>query len=211
MPVGVMCEPLILLPPPESANNSRGRPTDNSVSDARNGIGRLLDFDNRRRPHSSLANGTPDQAYLTQPCSTKARPTRLAAEPQPTFHLATRENRPNDRDHLCAVMRINGAQKRTRTSTPFPALAPEASASTNSAIWASCTWRLAALSTEPPGVRGKTPDPKARVNWQCANWQSSNWQCANGQSPNWRSSAGQTTLSRGARAGTGPAPGSRSA
>jgi uncharacterized protein YbjT (DUF2867 family) len=30
----------------------------------------------------------------------------------------------------------NGAQKRTRTSTPLRALAPEASASTNSAIWA---------------------------------------------------------------------------
>ena len=29
-----------------------------------------------------------------------------------------------------------GAQERTRTSTPFRALAPEASASTNSATWA---------------------------------------------------------------------------
>lgn len=30
----------------------------------------------------------------------------------------------------------DGAQKKTRTSTPFRELAPEASASTNSAIWA---------------------------------------------------------------------------
>ena len=32
-----------------------------------------------------------------------------------------------------------GAQKRTRTSTPLRAPAPEAGASTNSAIWARCT------------------------------------------------------------------------
>ncbi len=32
--------------------------------------------------------------------------------------------------------RLNGAQKRTRTSTSIRTLAPEASASTNSAIWA---------------------------------------------------------------------------
>src|ERR1700742_2085020 len=32
--------------------------------------------------------------------------------------------------------RTNGAQKRTRTSTPLRAPAPEAGASTNSAIWA---------------------------------------------------------------------------
>ena len=50
-----------------------------SVSDARSGIGRFLDFYNRRRPHSSLDDQTPDQAYFTQPFSTKALPTRLAA------------------------------------------------------------------------------------------------------------------------------------
>jgi transposase InsO family protein len=31
----------------------------------RNSIGRYLDFYNRRRPHSSLDGGTPDQAYFT--------------------------------------------------------------------------------------------------------------------------------------------------
>jgi putative transposase len=36
-----------------------------SVSDARNSIGRYLDFYNRRRPHSSLDGSTPDQAYFT--------------------------------------------------------------------------------------------------------------------------------------------------
>ena len=36
-----------------------------SVSDARNSIGRYLDFYNCRRPHSSLDGSTPDQAYFT--------------------------------------------------------------------------------------------------------------------------------------------------
>src|SRR5450830_1629895 len=44
-----------------------------SVSEARNSIGRYLDFYNRRRPHSSLDGRTPDQAYFNQP------PFRLAA------------------------------------------------------------------------------------------------------------------------------------
>ena len=34
------------------------------------------------------------------------------------------------------LIRINGAQEKTRTSTTFRSLAPEASASTNSATWA---------------------------------------------------------------------------
>ena len=44
-----------------------------SVSDARASIGRYLDFYNRRRPHSSLDDATPDQGYFTP------QPTRLAA------------------------------------------------------------------------------------------------------------------------------------
>jgi putative transposase len=44
-----------------------------SVSDARASIGRYLDFYNRRRPHSSLDDATPDQAYFTP------QPIRLAA------------------------------------------------------------------------------------------------------------------------------------
>ena len=44
-----------------------------SVSDARASIGRYLDFYNRRRPHSSLDDMTPDQAYFTP------QPIRLAA------------------------------------------------------------------------------------------------------------------------------------
>ena len=35
-----------------------------SVSDARASLGRYLDFDNGRRPHSSLGARTPEQAYL---------------------------------------------------------------------------------------------------------------------------------------------------
>ncbi len=35
-----------------------------TVSEARNSIGRYLDFYNGRRPHSSLDGGTPDQAYF---------------------------------------------------------------------------------------------------------------------------------------------------
>ena len=44
-----------------------------SVSEARASIGRYLDFYNGRRPHSSLDDMTPDQAYFTQ------QPIRLAA------------------------------------------------------------------------------------------------------------------------------------
>ncbi len=44
-----------------------------SVGEARNSIGRYLDFYNGRRPHQSLDEATPDQAYFNQP------PFRLAA------------------------------------------------------------------------------------------------------------------------------------
>lgn len=44
-----------------------------TVGAARHSIGRCLDFYNRRRPHSSLDDMTPDQAYFNQP------PFRLAA------------------------------------------------------------------------------------------------------------------------------------
>ena len=44
-----------------------------SVSEARSSIGRYLDFYNRRRPHSSLDDTTPDQAYFIP------QPIRLAA------------------------------------------------------------------------------------------------------------------------------------
>jgi putative transposase len=47
-----------------------------SVSDARTGIGRYLDLYNRRRPHSSLDDQTPDQAYFGH---TSMPPIRLAA------------------------------------------------------------------------------------------------------------------------------------
>jgi putative transposase len=48
-----------------------------SVSDARSSIGRYLDLYNRRRPHSSLDDRTPDQAYFA--ATTTTLPTRLAA------------------------------------------------------------------------------------------------------------------------------------
>ena len=47
-----------------------------SVSEARTGIGRYLDLYNRRRPHSSLDDMTPDQAYFGL---TNTPPIRLAA------------------------------------------------------------------------------------------------------------------------------------
>ena len=47
-----------------------------TVSAARTGIGRYLDFYNRRRPHSSLDERTPDQAYFDP---IKMLPLRLAA------------------------------------------------------------------------------------------------------------------------------------
>src|SRR4051812_30795477 len=56
----------------------------------------------------------------------------MRASARPARHSASGRVR-------CAVgraERISGAQKRTRTSTPLRAPAPEAGASTNSAIWA---------------------------------------------------------------------------
>ena len=47
-----------------------------SVSDARQSIGRYLDLYNRRRPHSSLDGMTPDQAYFG---NETLLPIRLAA------------------------------------------------------------------------------------------------------------------------------------
>jgi putative transposase len=47
-----------------------------SVSTARDGIGRYLDLYNRRRPHSSLDGRTPDEAYFAHP---SMPPIRLAA------------------------------------------------------------------------------------------------------------------------------------
>ncbi len=44
-----------------------------NVSEARASIGRYLDFYNGRRPHSSLDDATPDQAYFNM------LPIRLAA------------------------------------------------------------------------------------------------------------------------------------
>ena len=44
-----------------------------SVSEARNSIGRYLDFYDRRPPHSSFDDSTPDQAYFNP------LPLRLAA------------------------------------------------------------------------------------------------------------------------------------
>ena len=44
-----------------------------TVAEARNLIGRYLDFFNRKRPHSSLDARTPDRAYFTQlPCQAAA-------------------------------------------------------------------------------------------------------------------------------------------
>jgi len=38
-----------------------------NVPEARAGIGKYIKFYNQRRPHSSLAGKTPDQAYCNQP------------------------------------------------------------------------------------------------------------------------------------------------
>ena len=44
------------------------------------------------------------------------------------------------REQVVPSLTVFGAQERTRTSTELPPLAPEASASTNSATWAGVTW-----------------------------------------------------------------------
>src|SRR5205807_2248011 len=54
-----------------------------SVSDARTSIGGYLDFYNGRRPHSSLDDMTPDQAYFNLP------PLRVAAYSRHSLHLST--------------------------------------------------------------------------------------------------------------------------
>ena len=63
-----------------------------------------------------------------------------------TSHLADENGRP---------WTVSGAQERTRTFTPLPALAPEASASTNSATWA--RGRMLAMSR---GDAGYGPPPR---------------------------------------------------
>src|SRR5258708_38295182 len=55
-----------------------------TVGEARNSIGRYLEFYNRRRPHSSLDGGTPDRGYFTP------LPLRPAASPRQPLHLPTR-------------------------------------------------------------------------------------------------------------------------
>jgi hypothetical protein len=47
---------------------------------------------------------------------------------------------------------FNGAQEKTRTSTSFRKLAPEASASTNSATWALCGWFAKGTAAEAGAV-----------------------------------------------------------
>jgi len=37
-----------------------------SVSAAKAGVGRYLEFSNGRRPHTALGDRTPDEAYFTQ-------------------------------------------------------------------------------------------------------------------------------------------------
>jgi transposase InsO family protein len=54
----------------------RSRKAYDSVSAAREGIGSYLDLYNRRRPHSSLDDQTPDQAYFGHQ---SMPPIRLAA------------------------------------------------------------------------------------------------------------------------------------
>jgi putative transposase len=68
-----------------------------SVSGARTGIGRYLDHYNRRRPHSSLDDQTPDQAYFGR---TSMPPIRLAAQPWQTIHLSKRKICQNKRRHF---------------------------------------------------------------------------------------------------------------
>jgi putative transposase len=43
-----------------------------SVSEARSGIGRYIQFFNNRRPHSSLQSQTPDQVYFNRPQQQRA-------------------------------------------------------------------------------------------------------------------------------------------
>ena len=62
--------------------------------------------------------------------------------------------------------RSNGAQKRTRTSTPLQAPAPEAGASTNSAIWARVASRYVAWRRVGAGrYRGAREVSTPRFKW----------------------------------------------
>ena len=103
--------------------------------------------------------GTPGRRQVNWKLQVRLRPTYAAGARGCRGHLFRRgkarrnEKRPGEPD-LFRVPRTYwhvrdefGAQERTRTSTPFRALAPEASASTNSATWAvrrACKERLPA-------------------------------------------------------------------
>ena len=65
--------------------------------------------------------------------------------------------------------RDDGAQKRTRTSTPLLALVPETSASTNSAIWASgLAGSRVSPSATPRSCQLREPDLRGRTAMSCS-------------------------------------------
>lgn len=66
-----------------------------SVSHARRSIGDYIELYNRKRPHSSLADQTPDEAYFATLPAIKS-----AAGLPRTFHLKISENCPNEPGHL---------------------------------------------------------------------------------------------------------------
>ena len=94
-------------------------------------------------------------------------------EPDETSLNSTERNKgqngrflPLCRSFQCALGRTNGAQKRTRTSTPLRAPAPEAGASTNSAIWARVASRYAAWRRVGGGrYRGAREVSTPRFKW----------------------------------------------
>ena len=61
------------------------------------------------------------------------------------------------------IKRLTGAQKRTRTSTPLRAPAPEAGASTNSAIWAPETRGVALAPGRSGPIAGRCPACQRRI------------------------------------------------
>ena len=122
MPASGLPEHDAARPGPELAGVIRGRPSINPI--------RAQASTNRQNHRSS---------HKKSVTMFKAFGAVVQANPKPTARTAPVEQRPHSNGVMFSAPsfgRACGAQEKTRTSTTVRSLAPEASASTNSATWA---------------------------------------------------------------------------